>query len=508
MKKVQQYCQESLALQQSELFKTVQLKQLFGDGKTFADARPRLPVTDILGMYDAAGVESLSDFVMLHFALPNIDEVAAKKPAQSVQAHIEQLWQVLQKSEDKVESGSLLPLANPYMIPGGRFREIYYWDSYFTALGLVGTEQHHLVEAMLENFIELQTRFGLIPNGNRSYYLTRSQPPILALLVELLMPFKQDDNRFLARCVAAMQSEYQFWMRGSESLSAQQPEHQRIISMPDGSQLNRYWDNVDTPRAESYFEDITLAQQLPQADRAAFYRDVRAACESGWDFSTRWFGNKGDITSIRTTRIVPVDLNSLLYRLESLLADYHRQLGDDEQSVRFCHLADKRKAAILKYLWCDKRGFFCDYDLDKRTCTSTMSLAGIVPLFVELAPQDRADSVASAIESTFLKTGGLITTTEQSAQQWDAPNGWAPLHWFAVKGLNNAGFNKLSLEIADRWLKTVESYFDRTGKLMEKYDVCAPLTQAGGGEYQVQEGFGWTNGVTKVLYRFVRSGRL
>jgi len=503
--------EQSMDFFKSELFKRVQLSGMFSDSKTFTDAIPKQPLAQILAAYqqtitdsaitDAKDIddEALARFIDDNFILPTSNEIIIAQPSSNINEQIHALWQGLRKSADTEHNSSLLPLSHPYIVPGGRFREIYYWDSYFTALGLLESNKLELVEAMLANFVDLQTRYGCIPNGNRSYYLSRSQPPILGLMVELILPFKTNKAQFLSHYIQGIETEYNFWMRGQAQISEASPEHGRLVRMPNGSVLNRYWDDSCTPRPESYREDIELVNETNPDNIDDFYRNIRAACESGWDFSSRWLADANDLASIKTTRFIPVDLNCLLYKQECLLAQYYRELGDEALSAQYQDKADARKAAINTYLWSAEQGYFFDYDLDHQTQSSVLSAAGAVPLFVELVTAEQAQKVADVIELRLLKQGGLITTEINSSQQWDAPNGWAPLQWFAYQGLQNYQLTALASTIQQRWLTTVELTFNATGKLMEKYNVCQQQHKAGGGEYDVQEGFGWTNGVYQAL---------
>jgi alpha,alpha-trehalase len=499
IKSVNQQTQDSINFFDSELFKTVQMSGLFEDSKTFADAIPKVPFAEIYQQFHQEKKDvlrfNLKDFVNKFFSINVCEEINVSDGKDCINEHIELLWQVLKKSPDFDIVSSLLPLKNSYIVPGGRFREIYYWDSYFTALGLVESNHIDLAESMLSNFLDLQSRYGCIPNGNRSYYLSRSQPPILGLLVELLLPFQKNKQEFLSANIAGIEAEYEFWMKGKELLSEQYSENDRVIKMPDGSFLNRYWDNNASPRSESYQEDIELFKESKLEDSSSFYRNIRAACESSWDFSTRWLGDDHSLASIRTTRILPVDLNCLLYKQEKLLSQFYAKLGEKEASLTYAKYAAIRKSAIQKYMWSENYGFYLDYDLDNKDYSPVKSLAGLLPLFVELADIKQAKRVSQEVEKSFLKQGGLVTTLVDSNQQWDSPNGWAPLHWFAVQGLLKYQRENLADTIQQRWLNTVEGYFKQNGKIMEKYNVCQKSYKAGGGEYDVQEGFGWTNGV-------------
>jgi alpha,alpha-trehalase len=491
--------EENLAFFNSELFKTVQMSELFSDSKIFADAQPKQTYSDILVAYPLecpnSSKKALSMFIQNHFSLPKVQVSEPVALHMDIEQQIKNLWQHLERQPDKQSSGSLLPLQSIYVVPGGRFREIYYWDSYFTALGLIESGLVDVVEGMLQNFIELQQQYGNIPNGNRSYYLSRSQPPILAMLVELLLPLQTDPQKFIAKTITAVINEYKFWMTGNEQLTSDNNEFMRVVRMPDGSILNRYWDNEESPRPESFCEDIELSKGMAPHEKSRFYRNVRAACESGWDFSSRWLNDGKSLTSIKTTRILPVDLNCLLYKVELLIADFHQTLQNEQQSLKFIKFAEQRKTAMNRYFWSAEANYFLDYDIDKNTQSPVKSLAGVLPLFIELANDSQANSIVETIKDSFLKVGGLVTTDVDSPQQWDSPNGWAPLQWFAVKGLLNYKHDSLAENIMLRWLDTVNLYFEQTGKLMEKYNVCEQNCAAGGGEYEVQEGFGWTNGV-------------
>jgi len=285
----------SLAFFDSDLFKRVQMSGIFSDSKTFADATAKQPIAAILSQYqliaktiDTAG---LANFVAENFVMPNTDEIIVDKPSADINKQINALWQALEMPADEQIESSLLPLKNAYVVPGGRFREIYYWDSYFSALGLIESDRLDLVDAMLANFVDLQNRFNCIPNGNRSYYLSRSQPPILGLLVELLLPYQSEKQIFIQKYIHAIESEYHFWMQGSDNLTETDNEHRRVVKMPDGNFLNRYWDDSATPRPESYREDIELLHGTELENSTDFYRNIRAACESGWDFSSRWLAD-------------------------------------------------------------------------------------------------------------------------------------------------------------------------------------------------------------------------
>lgn len=484
----------------SELFRKVQTSHLYEDSKTFSDAIAKTDIADILEQYEtdkSASDFDLKDFVQSNFTLPDNVELKSTFREDKVRCQIEQLWRLLYKPADSSQNDSLIALPNEYTVPGGRFREVYYWDSYFAAVGLISSGHRQLVESLLDNFIYLQQTVGLIPNGNRWYYSGRSQPPVLALLVELLRQSGEVDETKLIRYVSAIETEYRFWMDGSVSIGLGE-QYKRVCKLPCGSVLNRYYDEIDGPRPESYAEDIELKQNLGADVGTDFFRDIRAACESGWDFSSRWF--KGDdMASIRTTQVLPIDLNTLLYSTESFLAKLHKELGHSHKAELYTEAATRRQAALNQYCWNESKGLYLDFWFDSHTQSHVPSLATAWPLFVSMASDHQAARIAETLKSEFLSLGGLVTTKVDSGQQWDSPNGWAPLQWVAVQGLDKYGHRELAVDCAVRWLETVNMTYHSTGKFMEKYNVVTPNLQAGGGEYHVQEGFGWTNGVTLGL---------
>ncbi len=481
------------------LFEDAQLGAVLGDGKTFVDCVARRPAQEIENEYRARKTTpgfDLKKFIEKNFELPPAAASGYESDkALSVEENVRRLWDVLTRPPAP-ESGSLLGLPFPYVVPGGRFREIYYWDSYFTMLGLREHGRAGLIGNMADNFAFLIEKYGHIPNGNRSYYLSRSQPPFFALIAELLAGLNGAEPVY-RRYRAALEKEYSFWQAGADGLKPGEARR-RAVRLPGGEQLNRYYDDSPAPRPESYAEDARLAAA---AGRPAeqLYRDIRAGAESGWDFSSRWFSAGGGLATIRTTELVPVDLNCLLYTLEDTLAKAAGSAGDAAAAAGFGARAAARKAAVLKYCWNGAAGFFCDHDLVSGKPSGVISAAGLYPLFAGIADDAQAASAAAVVKELLLKPGGIVTTTTNTGQQWDAPNGWAPLQWIAVRGLEAYGFGGLAGETARRWLSLNDNVFRETGKLMEKYNVEDLSRPAGGGEYPSQDGFGWTNGVYAAL---------
>ncbi|MCE0811378.1 alpha,alpha-trehalase [Buttiauxella sp. S04-F03] len=479
------------------LFTDVQTAKLFPDQKTFADAVPNNDPLMILADYRMQRNQSgfdLRHFVNVNFTLPREGEKYVPPEGQTLREHIDSLWPVLTRTTDSVDKwDSLLPLPKPYVVPGGRFREVYYWDSYFTMLGLAESGHWDKVQDMVDNFAHEIDAWGHIPNGNRSYYLSRSQPPFFAFMVKLLASHNGDET--YTTYLPQLKKEYAYWMQGSDTL---QPgsENLRVVKLKDGSVLNRYWDDRDTPRTESYLDDVTTAKNNPNRPATEIYRDLRAAAASGWDFSSRWMDNPEQLGSVRTTSIVPVDLNALLFQMEKTLAHASTVAKDTSAAAQYQQLADARQKAMEAHLWNSKQGWYADYDLKTNAVRSQLTAAALFPLYVHAASKEHADKMATITRAQLLKAGGLATTNLKTGQQWDAPNGWAPLQWVATEGLQNYGHKDLAMEVTWRFLTNVQHTYNREQKLVEKYDVSSTGTGGGGGEYPLQDGFGWTNGVT------------
>jgi alpha,alpha-trehalase len=482
-----------------DFFVAVQTAQIFPDQKIFVDATPKGDPASIVRLYEQQKGKpdfDLKAFVLAHFTLPT-DRAITPPSDQTLREHIDWLWSPLTRTTTSVPpNSSLIPLPKPYVVPGGRFREGYYWDTYFTMLGLQESGHEDLVDDMLENFAYEITTFGHIPNGNRTYYLSRSQPPFFSFMVELVA--KREGDAVYKKYLPELRKEWAYWMQGS-SATPPGSATRNVVVLPDHVVLNRYWDEQDTPRDESYLEDVKTAQQVKDRAPNEVYRDLRAAAESGMDFGSRWFGDGQTLATIRTTAIVPVDLNSLMFHLENTIAHGCRVARDFACAAEYRKRATRRAEAINKYLW-NKNGYYSDYDWQLGKPRDNRTDAMLFPLFVGAAWPERAQQTARVAEAALLKPGGLATTTYKSSQQWDAPNGWAPMQWVAIDGLRRYGCIDLARKISERFLATVRDVYATEHKLVEKYVVDGSgAGGGGGGEYPLQDGFGWTNGVTLKL---------
>lgn len=479
-----------------DLFKEVQLQRIFEDNKTFVDANPKEAPEKILEQfYNQRQTKdfSLINFVQANFELPRAHDIQYySDTSTSIVEHIEKLWSVLRREPDKLVAGSsLLALPFPYIVPGGRFNEIYYWDSYFTMLGLQESGEYEMIAYMVKNFAFMIDRYGHIPNGNRSYFLSRSQPPYFSLMLDLLAEIKGES--VYQEYLPTILKEYAYWMD-----KTQKAKH--VVEMADGQVLNRYYDQLNTARQESYYEDAHLTALAEKKDSRLF-RDIRSGAESGWDFSSRWMVDGKDLHTIETTRIIPIDLNCLLYHLEKTIEKTYKLLGNKRKANKYRLIAKNRKQAIHQYCFNKRDGWYYDYNIRTNTLSKEITIAGFTPFFIGIAPEKGIKKAVEMIRKNFLKSGGVITSLKISGQQWDAPNGWAPLQWIVIKGLKNYRQFDLAANIAQRWIALNTKVYRQTGKMMEKYNVIDANVEAGGGEYPAQDGFGWSNGVLLKLIK-------
>jgi alpha,alpha-trehalase len=389
----------------------------------------------------------------------------------------------------------LLYLPRPYVVPGGRFNEMYGWDSYFIVLGLA-RDNRQLAADMIANFLYEVRHYGGVLNANRSYYLTRSQPPLLSAMV-LALPRWQDDRAWLRQARDAIVASYEHWTS---------PPH----LYPELG-LSRYFDHGEGPapevvagerdehghshydRVRAYFRAHRLADELTPE----FYRADRAMRESGFDPTGRFGPFGADIL-----HIAPVCLNTLLYRMELDLAEIDTVLRNDADATRWRERARQRQARIETLLWDDSAGQYFDYDTASGRRRPYPFATTFWPLWAGLASPAHARRVRDQL-ATFERRGGIVTSTTVTGAQWDAPFGWAPLQLFAVDGLRRYGFRDDADRIARAFLSMLVEDFDRRGTLVEKYDVERRTSDVAGrlsfGYKSNEVGFGWTNGVALEL---------
>ena len=408
---------------QTELFKDVQMEGIFEDSKTFVDLRRDRSFQDLERLYleerDKSGFD-LQAFVEEHFTDASREPGSFKTDTtRTIFEHIGGMWEVLRRGPDTVNAfSSRIPLPQEYIVPGGRFKEIYYWDSYFTMIGLVSDNRMDLATAMLANFGHLIDSLGFIPNGTRDYYLTRSQPPFFTSMVTLLA---QSDSTLLDQYFPQVEKEYAYWMEGAQDLAVSEGA-KRVIRIGEKTYMNRYWDSSESPRPESYREDVLLAANIPTEEgKANLFGNLRAAAASGWDFSSRWYAREGEFASTQTNELIPVDLNSLMYFTERFLADGYQKKGNLEVSQALSERADLRLEAINKMLWNRTEGYYVDYNFVSNDRCRELTLAGVFPLYFNIASAEQAEAVKDKIMADFLKPGGLVSTLRFTGQQWMLP---------------------------------------------------------------------------------------
>jgi alpha,alpha-trehalase len=504
-----------MANQNPEIFHNLLMDEIHEDGKVFVDAEPLLPIEAIAVKFDQESLRPDFDrraFYDQHFVYPEMPGQGLKAaPGQTAGQHIEAMWTVLTRYMPD-DHHTKLGLPNPTIVPGERFGEDYYWDSYFSMLGLAAAGKWEMVEGMVDNCASRIERFGYPPNGGRTYYLGRSQPPFFSHMVRLLASHKAEEvgadqqdeavgyGATLVKYLPHMLKEHEFWMNGRKELvnSVGHTALSRVVLMPDGSILNRYYDASNTPRLESYREDMTNATKLLK-EGSIFYRDyfrnIRAAAESGWDFSGRWCDDGKNLSTINTTNIVPIDLNCLLYDLEKTIEEALELSGEPAHASYYHFEADRRAQAINKYHYDENKGFYFDYHRTREQQTNYPTLAAVYALNSGISSQEQADAVAERLEKDFLLPGGFATSLVNTKEQWDGEKVWSPLQKMADSGLQRFGHIALAAQGRENWTQRNLELFERTGQFFEKVYGGDKIAPGHGGEYEVQTGFGWTNAV-------------
>lgn len=393
---------------------------------------------------------------------------------------------------------TLLYVPELMIVPGARFRESYYWDSYWILKGLQACGMLGTAEGILENFISLVSEFGFVPNGGRLYYTDRSQPPLLTQMVADHVAATQNTT-FLAYAIALLDIEYDFWMSTS------------TVSVGPYT-LNQYVSRSGMPRPEGYVEDVATASGLYTSNgRACLFSELASAAASGWDFSGRWLADGFSLQQACIRSLAPVDLNAIMYLNEVTLANMHTTLGQSQAAARYAAAAAARLQAIEALMWNEGAGVYVDYNVTASAqMPPTWYASTIVPLWARAFDTGNATRAQRIVDSLLASKalslpGGIPTSTLYTGQQWDMPNAWAPLQHMAIVGLNALGTTQattLAESLATLWVSSNLAAYNANGKqLFEKYDALNFGSIGGGGEYTVQTGFGWTNGVLLDLLR-------
>ncbi|XP_012271873.1 trehalase [Orussus abietinus] len=520
------YC-DSLIYCRGELLKTVQLADIFPDSKTFVDLTqlndPNVTYDNFEKLMKQTNGNpnrtQIEDFVWANFKKD--DELLDWKPPDwqenpAILARIQDpkfrqlakdlnsIWNTLaRKMSPDVAANpgrhSLIYVDKGFIIPGGRFKEFYYWDSYWIVEGLLLTGMHQTVKGILENLLSMVSKFGFIPNGGRVYYLMRSQPPLVIPMVERYAQ-ATNDWAFVENNIGLLEKEFIFWQR------------ERTVDVTKNGKtykMARYVVSSEGPRPESYREDYKVAQNAKdEKSKNELYNQLKAAAESGWDFSARWFapenGNLGNLSDASVSEIIPVDLNAFLQRNARILGELYQKLGNLQKAQHFFATAVRYQLGIDKVLWDEKEGVWLDYNFRRNRPTNRFYPSNLTPLYTHSYDPAKSADIARKVLKYLEKIkitsfmGGTPASLDHTTQQWDLPNAWPPLQSIVVNGLRNTGFPpalRLAQDLAVRWLRANLIGYSEYSEMFEKYDAVFPGQYGGGGEYTVQAGFGWTNGI-------------
>lgn len=512
----------------SDILHHVQMARLFPDSKTFVDYHMRNDANDTLAAFEqllaqtnnTPSKEHLEQFVHEYFANDNELEdwvpldynenpqflnTITDEQLRQFAKNVNDIWPILgRKIKTNVfqhpDRHSIIPVSNGFIVPGGRFRELYYWDAYWIVEGLLITGMKDTTRGMLSNFVELLNTVGLIPNGGRWYYEQRSQPPLFSAMMSLYLRYT-NDVEFLKRNIDALEKELNFWL-----------DSRTISFNKNGNSytLLRYHAPSAGPRPESYYEDYhTSLYYNTTESRQDFYVELKSAAESGWDFSSRWFvdadgGNTGHLTNLRIVDIIPVDLNAIFANALQNVAYFRAVLGQSQIAARWASLARLWRSNIEQVFWNEEVGVWLDYDVVNQKHRNYFYPTNLSPLWMNTVSRKNMEKHAPRIVQYMRDSGalnyrgGLPSSLLRTGEQWDLPNSWPPLVSMvvnALKALETEESKDMSFQLAQDYVRACHKGFQEYQQMFEKYDAENPGKYGGGGEYTVQEGFGWSNGV-------------
>ncbi|CAG8446565.1 1715_t:CDS:2 [Diversispora eburnea] len=546
------------------LLKKIQLSGIYNDSKTFVDKPTIKPLDEVLAaaslLPENSTNDELQNFLSTYFGpegqeliLVNITNFNStpsflqkiKSPLlQEFAKRVHNYWPNLTREVNQSFMcegcvSSFIALNRTFVIPGGRFREIYYWDSYFIIEGLLVSELYDIAKNVILNLLDLVEIYGFVPNGSRIYYLNRSQPPLLVQMVKIYYQ-ATNDTTLLYDAFPILIKEYNFW-RQNNSIRIISPKSKKLYT------LNRYIVNNNAPRPESYLDDfntVELNNTLNSTAREELYADIATTAESGWDFSSRWVKepfknsstNDNNYEILRTLNadvIIPIDLNSILYMNEITLSEFSEKVGEEKMIDTFKNAAKKRLEGITDLFWDEELELFMDYNISSESRSEVFSLASYFPFWAESLPKDFITNSTTILDTFSYITdllskypGSPPTTLINSGLQWDFPNSWPPLNYVLIKGLINFhhrddndseseikefimnSTKNLSQRYVDSvlcaWYSTggsIPGYLNKlsgvedTGHIFEKYSTLELSLPGGGGV-----GFGWTNGVLLWIF--------
>nr|AUX15124.1 membrane-bound trehalase [Sogatella furcifera] len=510
------------------LIHTVQMASIFPDSKTFVDMKMKYSRNETLKRFndmmlrtenapsrhdvelfvgetfDPAGSEFVDYEPQDWIQKPAFLEKVADPELRQWGSQLNLLWKFLgRKMKDDVKTNSdrysIIYVPHPVIVPGGRFREFYYWDSYWIIRGLLFSQMYSTARGMIHNFVTIVEEYGFIPNGGRIYYAMRSQPPLLSAMVKSYLDVTHD-LQFLKHNILTLEKEFDFWIKNR---TTQIEKDGHIYT------LARYNDQSRGPRPESYREDFSSAQVFrTEAEKENYYGELKTAAESGWDFSSRWFvlngTNKGNLTNLKGSSIIPVELNAIMYWNAKLLEEFNRELGMSDKELKYRQIGEQWLDAVTTVLWHEEVGAWLDYDIINEKKRDYFYPTNISPLWTNCYDQDKKQYFISKVmkyldkKNIDVNQGGVPTTLEHSGEQWDYPNAWPPLQYIMIMSLDATGDDwaqQLAYQFTDKWVRSNYKAYNLTNAMYEKYDATVVGGHGGGGEYEVQLGFGWTNGV-------------
>ncbi|WKY10032.1 hypothetical protein Q1695_002409 [Nippostrongylus brasiliensis] len=504
------------------LLMAVNYHELYNDSKTFVDMPMKNDPEYILEKFNDefgnVSVENINRtllkiFLEENFSPPGSEMMSCTPPDWNpqpaklmsiVDPHLREwalklnaVWLTLcRKIDPKIEETSsrhsLLFMPHMFIIPGGRFREFYYWDAYWIIKGLIASEMYDTTKAMIENLGSMVERFGFVPNGGRVYYLRRSQPPLLAGMVYEYYEVTKD-KEFIRKMLPILEKELLFWQTN------------RMVNVTvNGTTYMAYRYNTmsNMPRPESFAVDVKKAQSIQ--NKAQFWQDVASAAESGWDFSTRWFSDSKTIYTVETHNVLPVDLNAFICWNYDILEYLFERIDDQVKSEFYREVRAKFRNTVHKVFYNHTAGTWYDFNLRTGTHNTGFYPSITVPLFTgcyNSLNQGKSERLFLLMKDlgVFDFPGGIPTSmVKDSEEQWDFPNGFSPLNHMVVEGLRksqNAQMQDAGYRLARKWLAGNFKVWKETNHMWEKYNVIGDYPRPGsGGEYDVQDGFGWTNG--------------
>lgn len=524
------------------LLHTIQVSQIFNDSKRFVDMKMKNSYNVTLSNFDKfmkATNRTPSKTDIQNFVKDNFedgDELEMWKPpdyndnpnflkkindlvVKDFATELIELWPMLAKKvkpdvRKNSQQYSFISVPNGFIIPGGRFKEYYYWDSYWIIKGLLVCEMNETVKGILDNFIHIIKLFKFIPNGGRIYYLNRSHPPLLTKMVMEYFKYSKD-KRWLKENIKYLEKELQFWLT------------KRTINIHKNNctyVMAHYNSESNGPRPESYIKDLRTAEFYPDPyEKDELYKEIKSGAESGWDFSSRWIfdkngGNSNNLTGIETRRVVPVDLNSFLCEAFKSLSYLYSELLDYNNTIYWHEMSMRWQKSIEEVLWNNEDGIWYDYDIKLSKQRKYFYPSNVAPLWSNCFDKYKGETLGMRVlkylsdSGAFDTNGGIGTSSIESGEQWDFPNAWAPLQALIVQGLDQSGAPnaiKKAKVVASEWLKANIRGFMQSGEMFEKYDAIHPGKYGGGGEYPVQSGFGWSNGIAlEFINKYFTKGDL